>query len=67
MLPISLRHFASTNTSGTKRTNDVSHGNTEGGEDQNQNNWSRNRDMSPVAGRQRTRGAKAQKIDKKDE
>jgi hypothetical protein len=56
--------IASTNTSGTKRTNDDSRGDTEGGDNQDQNNWGRNRDMSPVAGHQRT---KVQKIDKKDE
>ena len=59
--------IASTNTSGTKRNKDDSRGNTEGEDDQNQNSWGRNRDMSPVVGRQHTGSGKALKMDKKDE
>jgi hypothetical protein len=59
--------IASTNTSGMKCNKDDSRRDTEGENDQNQNSWGRNRDMSPVAGRQRTGSAKAQKMDKKDE
>ncbi len=56
---------ASTNTSGAKRANDDSRGDNEGGDVQT--NRSRNHDMSPVAGRQRTGNAKAQKMDKVDD
>ena len=56
--------IASTNTSGMKRNKDGSRGNTEGGDDQNQNNWGHNHDMSSVAGRQCIGSAKAQKMDK---
>ena len=54
--------IASTNTS-SKRTHEDSRTDTEGGGDQDQTTWGRNRDMSPVAGRQRNK----QKTDKKDE
>jgi hypothetical protein len=56
---------ASTNTSGAKRANNDSRGDTEGGD--NQTTRSRNRDMSLVAGRQRTGSAKVQKMDKVDD
>ena len=56
---------ASTNTSGAKRANNDSRGDTDGDDDQTAK--SRNRDMSPVAGRQRTGSAKAQKMDKADD
>ena len=56
---------ASTNTSGAKHANNDSRGDTKGGD--NQTTRSRNRDMSPVAGHQRTGSAKAQKMDKVDD
>jgi len=54
--------IASTNTS-AKRTHEDSRGDSEGGDDQDKTTWGRNRDQSPIAGRQRTK----QKTDKKDE
>ncbi len=54
--------IASTNTS-AKRTHEDSCGDTEEGDDQDQTTWGHNCDMSPVAGRQRTK----QKTNKKDE
>jgi hypothetical protein len=56
---------ASTNTSEAKRANNDSRGDTEG--EDNQTIKSRNRDMSTVAGCQRTGSAKAQKMDKADD
>ena len=50
--------IASTNTSAKRN-----HEDPEGGDDQDKTTWGRNRDLSPVAGRQRTK----QKTDKVDE
>jgi hypothetical protein len=54
--------IATTNTS-SKRTHEDSWDNSEGGDDQDKTTWGRNRDQSPVAGRQCTK----QKTDNMDE